>query len=186
MSNDYLDMPVAEQITESGADHEAPDFVLRDLNASDVWQLVRILRAIGLSRIAQTFDMKTVQASRFKTPMTMKDGEKVPLPREEWTESQLKAEAAARDANEDLLWQILGFILDNIGACEYEVNKLLAMGIGSTPEAVAQLPADRYLALIEQYITRGGFEDFFSQAWRLLEKIGRSSASSAVMQRLTS
>lgn len=155
----------------------APAFVLRDLKAADVWQLVRVLRRFNLKEAVKLINQDTLKASQFKMPTKMVDGEIVPMPVEEWTNAQRKAYRAAQAASDELIWQVLDILINNIGGCEDEVNKLLAMGIEKDIDYVRNMDASDYLNLIVQYVTREGFSDFFTQARNLLEKTGASRSS---------
>ena len=148
-------------------------FVLRDLNSSDVWQMVRILRKFKLTEIYKQIDQDLIKASKFEAPLERaEDGSLVPLSPDKWTEAQKKACERAKKANEQLTWIFIDILIDNIGACETEVNTLLAMGIGRDRQFVAAMPPDQYLDLIVQYVTREGFSDFFTHARSLLGKVG--------------
>lgn len=155
----------------------APAFVLRDLKSSDVWQLVRVLRKFKLSEAAKLFDEDTVKRAKFETPMKMVDGEPAPMPQDEWTPAQRKAFRAAQAASNELMWQALDILINNISGCEEEVNKLLAMGIDRDVDYIRNMDAGDYLNLIVQYVTREGFSDFFMQARNLLERMGKSQKS---------
>ena len=155
----------------------APAFVLRDLKSSDVWQLVRVLRKFNLAEAIKLIDKDTLKKSRFEAPMKMVDGETVPMPPDEWTPAQRKAFKAAQAATDELVWKVLDIVINNIGGCEDEVNKLLAMGIGKDINYIRDMDAGDYLNLIVQYVTREGFSDFFMQAQNLLGKVGTSQSS---------
>ena len=157
----------------------APAFVLRDLKSSDVWQLVRVLRRFNLAEAVKLIDKDTLKKSRFEAPKKMVDGEIVPMPQDEWTPAQRKAFRAAQAATDELVWKVLDIVINNIGGCEDEVNKLLAMGIGKDINYIRNMDAGDYLNLIVQYVTREGFSDFFMQAQNLLGKVGASQNSIA-------
>ena len=162
---------------EAGAD--APAIVLRDLKSSDVWQLVRVLRKFKLAEAVKLIDKDTLKKSKFEVPTKMVDGEIVPMPQDEWTSAQRKAFRAAKAANDELVWQVLDIVINNISGCEDEVNKLLAMGIDKDINYIRNMDAVDYLNLIVQYVTREGFSDFFMQAQNLLGKVGASQNSIA-------
>lgn len=155
----------------------APAFVLRDLKSGDVWQLVRVLRKFKLKEAYDQLDKDAIKKSKFETPKKMVDGELVPMLPDEWTPAQRKAFKAAQAANDELLWQALDILINNIGGCEDEVNKLLAMGIDKDVDYIRDMDAGEYLSLIVQYVTREGFSDFFMQARNLIEKTGGSRGS---------
>lgn len=163
--------------TTNDAGANAPAFVLHDLKSSDVWQLVRVLRRFNLKEARNLIDKDLLKASKFEAPKKLVDGEIVPMPHEEWTDAQRKAFKTAKAANEELIWQLLDILINNIAGCEDEVNKLLAMGIDKDVGYVRNMDAAVYLDLIVQYVTREGFTDFFMQARRLLEKTGTSRGS---------
>lgn len=168
--------------TTNDAGANAPAFVLRELKSSDVWQLVRVLRRFNLKEAVKLIDKDTLKNAKFEAPKKMVDGELVPMPVEEWTQAQRKAFRASQAANEELVWQALDILINNISGCEDEVNKLLAMGIDKDINYIKNMDAGDYLNLIVQYVTREGFTDFFMQARNLLEKTGvsRNSIGSAV------
>ena len=155
----------------------APAFVLRDLKSSDVWQLVRVLRRFNLSEARKLIDQDLLKKAKFEKPMKQVDGELVPMLPDEWTAAQRKAFQEAKKASDELTWQALDILINNIGGCEDEVNKLLAMGIEKDIDFVRNMDAGDYLNLIVQYVTREGFSDFFMQAQSLLQKTGASRGS---------
>ena len=155
----------------------APAFVLRDLKAADVWQLVRVLRRFNLREARKLIDQDLLKKAKFEKPKKLVDGELVPMLPDEWTEAQRKAFRESKKASDELTWQALDILINNIGGCEDEVNKLLAMGIEKDVSYVRNMDASDYLNLIVQYVTREGFSDFFTQALNLLEKTGASRGS---------
>lgn len=157
----------------------APAFVLRDLKSSDVWQLVRVLRRFNLREARKLIDQDLLKKAKFEKPMKLVDGELVPMLPDEWTAAQRKAFQGAKKASDELTWQALDILINNIGGCEDEVNKLLAMGIEKDIDFVRNMDAGDYLNLIVQYVTREGFSDFFMQAQSLLERTGASRGSIA-------
>lgn len=161
-------------------------FVLHDITAPELWQMVRVLRRINIKEAVQSIDPKLWKKSKFEPPAMIDDeGNRVPLPEEKWTESQIRARDKAKEASDALFWQLLGILMDNIGSCEGEVNKLLAMSIRQNPDVFTEMPAQQYLGLIVQYFTREGFSDFFTQAYSLLVKTGASQNFTGVAGMLT-
>ena len=155
----------------------APAFVLHDLKSGDVWQLVRVLRKFRLAEARKMIDEDLIKKTKFETPKKLVEGELVPMNPDEWTPAQRKAYMAAKEASDELMWQVLDILISNISGCEDEVNKLLAMGIDKDVDFVRNMDANDYLGLLVQYVTREGFADFFTQAQRLLEKTGVSRGS---------
>ena len=155
----------------------APAFVLHDLKSGDVWQLVRVLRKFRLAEARKMIDEDLIKKTKFETPKKLVEGELVPMDPKEWTPAQRKAYGAAKEASDELMWQVLDILISNISGCEDEVNNLIAMGIGKDIDYIRNMDAGDYLNLIVQYVTREGFTDFFTQAQRLLEKTGVSRGS---------
>ena len=154
----------------TGAEQSAPSFVLRDLKSTDVWQLVRILSKLGVKDFAKSIDPQVAKAAAWKPPtMINKEGEEVPLPREKWTERQIDAELQKEMADDELTWSVLGLLMEKIGDCETDVNKLLASGTGMTVPDIQEMDANDYLELLSAYISREGFRDFFMHAWKLIK-----------------
>ena len=160
-------------------------FVLRDLKSVDVWQMVRILKKFKLAEVFKQIDGDALKAAKFEYPLERtEEGSLVPLPREKWTEAQVKAFKKSKEASDAIAWQALDILMDNIGNCQAEVNTLLAMGIGRDREFVENMDAETYIDLIVQYVTREGFSDFFTHARGLLEKTGASRNFTATVQTL--
>ena len=163
--------------TTNDAGAAAPAFVLRDLKSPDVWQLVRVLRRFNLREARKLIDQDLLKKAKFEKPMKLVDGELVSMLPDEWTPAQRKAFREAKKASDELTWQALDILINNISGCEDEVNKLLAMGIEKDINYVRNMDAGDYLNLLVQYVTREGFKDFFMQARNLLEKTGASRSS---------
>jgi hypothetical protein len=158
---------------------------LRELKSVDVWQMVRVLKKFDIRAAFSSLDKDLLRLSSLKAPtMVDEDGNIVPLPKDQWTQAQTKAMERARVAKDELTWQILGVVMENIERCENEVNTLLVMGTGTDMETIQEMPADDYLALIVQYVTREGFSDFFTHAMRLLS--GKSFSRGSIVTAVTS
>ena len=173
-------------MTDMGEVQASPKFIIRDLKSKDVWQMTRIIRKLGIVNLRDAVPKDVLHKAFLEMPSMMaEDGTIVPLPRERWTEAQIDAETEMLIAQDDLLWTILGILIDNIGNCENEINQLLADGIGVSVTEISNMDATEYLELIHAYISREGFKDFFTQAWKLFQKTSLSrNASGAVIQTL--
>lgn len=165
------------------AGSESAAFVLSPLKSSDVWQMVRILKRIDITGAVKSIDPELLKSLDYKAPTMMRGGEEVPLPEEKYTRAQKKEKEKAEEARDKLLWQILEILMDNIGACEDDVNKMLATGIGKDVAFIRAMDATDYIDLIMQFVTREEFGDFFTHAIKSLQKLNssRSSIAGAVM-----
>ena len=161
-----------------GAEESVPKIVLRDLKATDVWGMVRILSKLGLRNFRQSIDKNVLKAMSWNPPTAMNEkGETIPLPREKWTERQEEMALQYDLAKDELLWGILELLMTNIGSCEQDVNKLLADGTGQTVAEIQNMDANDYVELISLYVSREGFHDFFMQAWNLISGASISKKS---------
>lgn len=157
----------------SGAGVSVPDLCIRDLKACDVFQMVRILRKIGLKTLVDELGENFTEALEYEPPTMMDaDGNEVPLPREQWTEAQERAEDLYLIQEQQFSSHIIGFLVDHLPDCEKEICKLIGDGVGLLPEKVADLDAMDFLELCARFIDRENFRDFFTQAVRLLQKTG--------------
>jgi len=162
----------------AGGDTAPAAFVLHDLKATDVWQMTRVLKRLDIAKLKDAIDPELLKRAKYKLPtMYDEDGNVVPLPVNKWTAGQKRAAQQAKEASDALTWQVLGLLMDNIGSCEQEVNKLLAMGCGCSVDDINSMDATPYLNLIVQYVTREGFADFFTHAADLLKMTNASRAS---------
>ena len=149
----------------SGADYSAP--VFRDLNADDVFGMIRVLKKIGLPKVTEL--MAESSALNYEPPMRMgKDGKPEPLPREEWTEAQEKAETDYLIANDKFSAKVVGIVFDNIADCQAEVYALIASGLGCSVLDVAKMSAIEFLKAVVAYFSREGFRDFFTEVLQLV------------------
>lgn len=154
----------------SGAPEGALSYELRKLDASDVFQMLRVLRKIGIKDFTSAITPETARALQYKKPMKRgkKKDELVEIPREEWTENMIRAEAEHEAAFSRVIIQIIDMVLDKLPECEGELVTLLANGIGEDGEAVRKMPALQFVQLISDYVDREEFADFFMQAFQLL------------------
>ena len=162
---------------------EPAAFVLSPIRSTDVWQMVRVLKRIDITGAISSIDPELLKYLDYHPPMMMEGGEEVPLPKEKWTKAQKKVHEKAMDARDKFLWAALGILMNNIDACEGEVNVMLAASIGKDVSYIQSVAGTDYLDLIVQYVTREEFADFFTHAVRLLQKMGssRSSIANAAM-----
>ena len=169
--------------TEQAVGIEPAAFVLSPLRSGDVWQMVRILKHIDVADAIRSIDKDLLKYASYHPPTMMQDGEEVPLPEADWTKAQKKLHEKATAAKDQLAWMVLGILMDNIGACENDINMMLASGIGKDVAFIQSMPANDYLDLIVQFVTREEFADFFMHAMSLLQNMGSSPSSiaSAVM-----
>ena len=151
----------------------ADEMELRDLAADDLFPMVSLLSKVGASELMERIGTDLIEAAKFTQPVRIgKDGKTTPIPKKEWTEGQLRAEAKA-DAARSRIFLIGGeTILSNFGTCKSEIYSLLASGYGVSVEDIASLTLTELVGLIDRYINREAFGDFFSQALKLVSHTG--------------
>ena len=167
-----------EQMNNTGAEKSAP-FVLGPMKASDVFQMVRILRVLGFNEIGKLLDPKKRKDLAFKKPQTRGNGGGlVDLPRDKWTEAMIAAETRYQVAMSSLLMEVIGMILDHITdpECEKAIFTLLASCTGATVEEIRNMDAVCFIDLLDQYVSREEFSDFFMRAWKLLSRSGNTGS----------
>lgn len=158
---------------------EPAAFVLSPLKSTDVWQMVRILKRIDITGAVKSIDPELLKFLDYHPPTMMQDGEEVPLPENKWTKAQKKVHEKAMDARDKFMWAILGVLMNNLDACENDVNTMLASSIGQDASFIRSMGANDYIDLIVQYVTREEFADFFMHAAKLLQKMEPSQNSIA-------
>lgn len=160
--------------SDQGAAAAAPEFVLRDLSSDDVFTMTSLIGKLGISNIAQLIDKRTLRATRFETPTKVdEEGNLVPLPVGEWTEKQKAAAMAAEDARTQLTLRIVETVLNNFERCRDDVYRLLASGYTVSVDDIRGVSAVTLISLIDGYINREAFADFFTQALKLMAHMGR-------------
>lgn len=163
----------------------AADFVLNPITSDDVWDFVQLIQTIGIKEIMDLASSSEYQSKRFTPPTMMKNGEIVPMPREKWTDRQLKKETEAEIAENELRTKITGCVIAHIGETKPVVNRLLARAIGKDEAYIQKMEGIPYIKLLNSFIDRDEFADFFTEALQLLQiplKIKISSTSDTADQ----
>lgn len=151
-----------------GAANTAPAFNLRPINANDVFLMAKIIRNIGISDFLNSFDTNTIQALAYKSPTKMEGGEVVPLPRKEWTDGQRAAELAALEVIGNLDVKVVDVLLSHLPECKGSLFQLLAESTGTSIDEIQNMGAIEFIDLLDRYIGREEFSDFFTAAARLM------------------
>lgn len=163
---------------ENGAERSAP-LILREIKAPEVFQMVRILKLLGFGELSGLVDDRTRRALSYKAPMMQTAGGEVkPLPRDRWTEAQVEAETRYQVALSAILMRVLGLVIERIGSPELEtaVYTLLALNTGADVKQIRTLDAVDFIDLLDGYVSREGFSDFFTRAWKLFARSENQSS----------
>lgn len=166
------------EMTMTGAACAAP-LILNDIKAPEVFQMVRIMKILGFNEIGSLADQKTRRDLSYTPPKQQKQGGVLEdLPRELWTEAQVEAETRYQIALSGIVMKVMGLIIERIGNPEFEnaVYSLLAYGTGTDVARIRKLDAVDFIDLLDRYISREGFSDFFMQAWKLFARSGKKNS----------
>lgn len=151
----------------------AEEMELRDLVADDLFPMVALLSKIGMSELMERIGPDLIEAAKFSQPVKIgKGGKTTPIPRSEWTEGQLRAAAKADAAQSRMIAIGVETVLANFGICKNEIYTLLASGFCVSTDDVASLTLAELLGLLDRYINREAFADFFMQAFKLVSHTG--------------
>ena len=156
--------------TGNGAATAAPVFKLREISADAVFLMMRLLSKLGIGELGKVIGGDLAKASSFKVPTTMKDGKEVLLPVSEWTEKQKAAAQQAQAAQNQMMMQLIDTVLTNFADCKADLYALLADGYGCSVEDIAGVSGIELIDLIDGYVNRDGFSDFFMRAMNLVSK----------------
>jgi len=158
-----------------GAASVAPVFELRDISADAVFMMTALLSKLGVGQLLQLVSAEASKAS-FEPPMTMKDGKQVPLPLNKWTEKQRAAAIAAQEAQNVMITKAIELMLSTFASCKNEIFALLADGYGCTVEDIEGISGVELIELIDGYVNRDAFVDFFTRALKLFTKTSSSGS----------
>lgn len=143
-------------------------YVLRGIKAPDVYQLVRVMSKIGVVEILDSLPSDLLDAAHFTAPTMMQKGEEVEMPSHLWTEANHRRHEKALSAQSQLAIITIGLVLEHFADCEKELNTLLANSINESIDVINDMDGKVFLRLLNDYIAREEFSDFFTEALRLL------------------
>ena len=157
---------------------------LRELRASDVFLLVRLINCVGLERIRGLLGSEAMRTALWTAPTMIDDhNNRVPLPREKWTDRQIRDAEKAAAARLEVSMLVTELILSRLPDCQDVLFELLGAGLGIPAEQVAEMEAVAFLDALDRYVSRDGFMDFFGRAWRFVsgrkQRSGSSTGSTA-------
>ena len=123
---------------------------LRNLQASDLFGMVRILKGIGLSRIKSAIDFDKIKEAR-----------------KNMTEEN-SAEITTQVGTEVIL-SVIEVIIENLPEVETEIYKFVG-GVANMKSAdVAKLDASDFVDLLLDIFKKEEFTDFFKRASKLIK-----------------
>lgn len=123
---------------------------LRNLQASDLFGMVRILKGIGLSRIKSAIDFDKIKDAR-----------------KNMTEEN-SAEITTQVGTEVML-SVIEVIIENLPEVETEIYKFVGGVANMKPADVAKLGASDFVDLLLDIFKKEEFTDFFKRASKLIK-----------------
>ena len=123
---------------------------LRNLNATDLFGIVRILNGIGLSRIKSAIDIDKIKEAR-KT-MTEENSAEI-----------------TTQVGTEIILSVIEVIIENLPAVETEIYKFVGGVAKMKPAEVAKLDASEFIDLLIAIFKKDEFLDFFKRASKLIK-----------------
>ena len=123
---------------------------LRNLQASDLFGMVRILNGIGLSKIKSAVDFDKIKEAR----KSMTDE---------------NADDIASQVGTDIVLSIVGLMFENLPDVESDVYKFIGGVANMKPADVAKLDINVFVDLILDIFKKEEFTDFFKRASKLIK-----------------
>ena len=123
---------------------------LRNLQASDLFGMVRILNGIGLSKIKSAVDFDKIKEAR----KSMTDE---------------NADDIASQVGTDIVLSIAGLMFENLPDVESDVYKFIGGVANMKPADVAKLDINVFMDLILDIFKKEEFTDFFKRASKLIK-----------------
>ena len=123
---------------------------LRNLQASDLFEMVRILKGIGLSKIKSAIDFDKIKEAR-----------------KNMTEEN-SAEITTQVGTEVIL-SVIEVIIENLPEVETEIYKFVGGVANMKPADVAKLDASDFVDLLLDIFKKEEFTDFFKRASKLIK-----------------
>ena len=123
---------------------------LRNLQASDLFGMVRILNGIGLSKIKSAVDFDKIKEAR----KSMTDE---------------NADDIASQVGTDIVLSIVELMVENLPDVESDVYKFIGGVANMKPADVAKLDINVFMDLILDIFKKEEFTDFFKRASKLIK-----------------
>ena len=123
---------------------------LRNLQACDIFTMVKILNGIGLTKIKSAIDFEKIKELRKN--MTDKNADDI-----------------ASQVGTDVILSVVSVIFENLPAIESDLYKFVGSLAGIKPTEVAKLDLNVFVDLIFDIFKKEEFVDFFKRASKLIK-----------------
>ena len=123
---------------------------LRNLQACDIFTMVKILNGIGLTKIKSAIDFEKIKELRKN--MTDKNADDI-----------------ASQVGTDVILSVVSVMFENLPAIESDLYKFVGSLAGIKPTEVAKLDLNVFVDLIFDIFKKEEFVDFFKRASKLIK-----------------
>lgn len=122
---------------------------LRNIQASDLFALVRMLKKIGIKDLKSVFNTDEIKSLREKS----KNGEKI-----DYVEIGING-----------VMSIFTIIIEKLDIIENDFYVFVGNIANTEPTEIATMKIDKFMELINEIVHKEEFKDFFNQALKLIK-----------------
>lgn len=123
---------------------------LRNLQACDIFTMVKILNGIGLTKIKSAIDFEKIKEAR--KSMTDENANNI-----------------ASQVGTDVILSVVSVLFENLPEIESDLYKFVGSIAGIKPAEVAKLDLNVFINLIIDIFKKEEFADFFKRASKLIK-----------------
>lgn len=123
-------------------------YEFRKLGATDVFPMLRIIKAIGLNRFTACFQNEEIQAI---------------------VAGATAGENVTRLAGTAVMLEVGQVLIEGLDRCEEDIFKLLASASGLSVKAVKAMDMGEFIEMIIAFVKKEEFRDFFEAVSKLLK-----------------
>ena len=126
---------------------------LRNLQATDIFLIVKILNKIGYEKIRKEINVDEIMSVREKLSTT--DDEK-------------KKTSLIAEYGVNVVMSVLGIILENLPLIEQDLYNFVGSVAGMKAKDVAKMDINKFVDLLIEIVNKEEFKDFFKRASKLI------------------
>lgn len=126
---------------------------LRNLQATDIFLIVKILNKIGYEKIRKEINVDEIMSVREKLSTT--DDEK-------------KKTSLIAEYGVNVVMSVLGILLENLPLIEQDLYNFVGSVAGIKAKDVAKMDINKFVDLLIEIINKEEFKDFFKRASKLI------------------
>lgn len=126
------------------------EYEMRNLQASDIFSVVKILNGIGLKNIKEAINIEEI--NKMRKGMT-----------------EDNADAITSQVGLNVVMSIATIILENLPNVESDLYNFIGSVIGVKPKDVAKMDMGDFMDVLIEIIQKDEFKDFFKRASKLIK-----------------